>query len=453
MPTTMTGRRGALLLLLVAVASGPARAQTAAPHFAVDRYRLDNGLEVILHEDHKVALAHVSVWYHVGSGDGVVGKSGLAHLGEHMMFEGSKHVKPGEHFQVLGVAGNPDANATTSTDRTNFYETVPAHELETALWLESDRMGFLVNALDQGRLDNQRDVVRNERRQRYENLPFGAEVLAIGEALYPEGHPYRHLTIGLHEDIQGETLDDVRDWFVRWYGPGNATLLIAGDIDPAATKELVARWFGKLPARPHPSHHAPSAAPVELPIRKMVSDPFTRLRRIHYVWPIPKTYAEDTVGLGVLATVLGRQPTGRLYGALVLGGGAVAQATGAGLSARGLSGEFHASVDLRSGTDLDAVESAFRNVLTSVAARPIADREVRQAIASYEVSFATAFETVAARGEAMQQYNHHLGNPDSFEWELSRIRAITGAKLQALAAKYLTAARLEIVTMPADGGP
>jgi zinc protease len=446
------GTCGRALFVIAALGTAAYAAPAAAPQFPVERYRLDNGLEVILHEDHTVPLVHVSVWYHAGSGDGVVGKTGLAHLCEHMMFEGSKHVKPGEHFQILGVAGNPDANATTTADRTNYFETVPSNQLETALWLESDRMGFLVGALDQGRLDNQRDVVRNERRQRYENVAFGVETLAIGEALYPEGHPYRHLTIGLHEDIQAETGQDVRDWFVRWYGPGNATLLIAGDIDRTTTRDLVSRWFSTIPARKPPAHRVPTVAAVHLPVRQLVKDPVTKLRRIHYVWPTPRAFSEDAVGLGVLATVLGRQPTGRLYQGLVQGP-ALAQAVGAGVTGRNLSGEFHASVDVRPGADLAAAESAFQGVLAAAAAQPITDREVRQAIASYEVSFATSFETVSARGEAMQQYNHYRGDPNSFAWELSQIRSMTGERLRALAARYLTPARAEIVTMPAVEGP
>jgi zinc protease len=432
----------AAALLLVAT---PTAAQSM---FELEKYRLDNGLEVILHEDHTTPLVYVSVWYHYGSGDGVPGKSGLAHLAEHMMFEGSRHVKPGDHFQVLGVAGNADANATTSADRTNYFESVPANQLETVLWLESDRMSYLVGSIDQGRLDNQRNVVRNERRQRYENRAFGPETFAVALTLYPEGHPYRHLTIGLHEDIQGATLDDVSQVFKDWYGPGNATLLVAGDIDPAHTKTLITRWFGTLPGRGRPDHPAPRVGAPSLPTRTMVTDPFSKIRRIRYVWPSPPALSDDDVGLDVLAAVLGTSPTGRLARRLIYGDPPLAEDVNAFQSARRFSGEFHIVVDVRNGANPTAAEAAINAEIERVRTQPIGERELRQVLASYEVGFVAGYESLRARGEAMQIYNHYRGDPDSFSWALAKAKSFTPQKLQALAKHYLTGARVEVITIP-----
>jgi zinc protease len=432
----------AVALLLLAA---PASAQSM---FKLDRYRLDNGLEVIVHEDHSAPLAFISVWYHYGSGDGQPGKSGLAHLAEHLMFEGSRHVQPGQHFQVLGVAGNADANATTSADRTNYFETVPANQLETALWLESDRMSYLVTSLDPARIANQRDVVRNERRQRYENVAFGAETFAVGLALYPEGHPYRYLTIGLHEDIQGEGIEDLTALYKDWYGPGNATLLVAGDVDPVKTRELVQHWFGTLPGRRRPAHPAPAVAPVQLPVRKMVNDPFTKLRRVRYVWPSPPAYSDDDIGLQVLASVLGSAPNGRLYRRLVVGAQPLAQNVGAVQAGRRFSGEFHVAIDLRDGIDAGVAEAAMRDEVERLQTQLVDPRELRQVLAARQVAFVAGFESLSSRGEAMQAYNHYRGDPDSFNWELARARSFTPLMLNALANKYLGAARAEIITLP-----
>jgi predicted Zn-dependent peptidase len=446
-----------VLVLAAALVSRSALAADTvpgAPRFPLERYRLANGLEVLLHEDHTVPLAYVSVWYHAGSGVDLPGKSGLAHLCEHMMFEGSRHVKPGEHFQVLGVAGNPDANATTAQSRTNYFETVPAHQLETVLWLESDRMSYLVAGLDQARFDNQREVVRNERRQRYENAAFGPELFAIAEALYPEGHPYRHLTIGRHDDLQGETLADAAAFMRKWYRPSNATLLIAGDFDRVATKAMVEKWFATLPgggARPGQQR---LAIPVlAAPRRKVVYDPFTNLSRIHYIWPTPvKAYTDADLTLDMLAAVLARRPTGRLW-ALTAGSDAVAQGAGAYHSAGDWGGEFHVYIDVRPTADPAEAEAALQAIIQDVVAAPVTEREVRQVVAAIEAGTATGLETLSARGEQMQSYNHYRGDPDSFGWRLATARKLTPQALRAAAQRTLGSGRVEVITVPEGTGP
>jgi predicted Zn-dependent peptidase len=429
-------------------APGAAQIVPGSPRFPFVRYRLGNGLEVILHEDHTVPQAYVSVWYHVGARDERPGKSGLAHFCEHMMFEGSRHVKPGEHFNVLGSVGNPDANATTSSERTNYFETVPAGELETALWLESDRMGYLRWSMDQARFENQREVVRNERRQRYENGAFGQEPFVVASALYPEGHPYRTLAIGSHEDIQAATLTDAREFFAKWYVPANASLLIAGDIDPAATKDLVQRWFGSLPGGPRPAHASAKAPVLTAPRRQVVTDPFTKVRRVHYVWPTPiKAYTDDDLAMDLVAFVLASPSTGRLQFKLTVQM-PLALSVSASHSSRGLSSEFHVVVDLRPEASLAAVERVLQTEIARIAADPISERELRQAVSAAQVRLLTGAETLEARGETMQTYNHYRGDPDGFAWRISAARKATPASVRAVAERVLGEGRLEVITMP-----
>ncbi|HGG57714.1 MAG TPA: insulinase family protein, partial [Nannocystis exedens] len=261
-------------------------AKPEAPTVNIDfkRYTLANGLEVILHQDRSSPQVAVNVWYHVGSGNEVPGRSGFAHLFEHMMFQGAKHIGEDVHFDILREIGGTGVNGTTNSDRTNYYEIVPAHHLETALWLESDRMGYLLDLLNQKSLDNQKEVVRNERRQRYDNVPYGLDRFAVAAALYPEGHPYRYLTIGRHEDLEAAKLVDVRAFFKQWYVPSNATLTLAGDFDIHQAKAMVDKWFGSFPTLPRPEVVPVQATPLTADVRQEIRDPFARMVRVHYAW-------------------------------------------------------------------------------------------------------------------------------------------------------------------------
>jgi predicted Zn-dependent peptidase len=429
-------------------------AEQQAPRFAVERYRLDNGLEIMLHEDHTVAQAYVSIWYHAGGGDDLPGRSGLAHFCEHMMFEGSAHVAPSEHLKRLRLAGNADANATTGADRTNYYQTVPPEQLETALWLESDRMSYLTGSLREDRFDDQRDVVRNERRQSYENVAFGRELFVIAEALYPEGHPYRPLTIGRHEDLQAATLDDARAFFRQWYRPSNATLFIGGDFASADVKALVNKWFATLPGTVEKPIHRSFPAPVLSGRQRLtVVDPFTKLRRLHYVWPTARFGTDDDLGLDVLALVLAKNPTGRLWKQLVYSGKPVAQSVSAYQSSRSLGSEFHIVIDLRPDASLDEADRLAMDALAFLKTGAVGTREVRQVFTAFEVQMASGYETVSARGEAMQSFNQTYGDPNRFGWRLDTIRQNTPGRLGALARRYLGDGRLEVVTMPAGTAP
>ena len=224
-----------------------------SPEIKYERYKLSNGLEILLHEDHKLPIVAVDIWYHVGPLKERVGRTGFAHLFEHMMFEGSKHVGEKAHFKYLEQAGATDINGTTDFDRTNYFETIPANQLELTLWLESDRMGFLLDTLDRAKLTNQRDVVRNERRQG-EGTPYGIVDEEVFHQLFPKTHPYYGDVIGSHADIEAARLADVREFFKQYYSPNNATIAIAGDFDPSTIKGLLEKYFGPIP-------HGPEVAP------------------------------------------------------------------------------------------------------------------------------------------------------------------------------------------------
>ncbi len=420
------------------------------PH---ERYRLANGLEVILAPDQTVPLVAVDVWYHVGSGDETPGRSGFAHLFEHMMFQGSKHTGEDAHFDTLRRIGASSVNGTTNSDRTNYFEQVPSHQIETALWLESDRMGWLLDLLTQKSLDNQREVVRNERRQRYDNVPYGKERFALAEALYAEGHPYRYMTIGRHEDLEKASLPDVQGFFRKWYVPANATLALVGDFKLAEGRKLVHKWFGSFPKTIAPSHVPVAPSPIVGPVRQVVDDAFARLRRVHFVWHSPKAYAPGDAELDLLAHALGNAGTGRLY-KLLVHEKQLAQAVTVYQAGAQFSSVFHVIVDLKPDADLAEVEKLTLQEVERVARETVTERELARAVADIESSFVWGLEGLMARAEVLQGYGHFLGDPAKVDWDLARYRNATLAGLRTTAATWLTSkGRVEIVTMPATPKP
>jgi zinc protease len=449
-------RLSVCLLVVSGLATGliPGRGVAAEgdPKVALEKYKLDNGLEVILHPDSSVPLAYVSVWYHVGSGDEVTGKSGFAHLFEHMMFQGSVNVGEDRHFEVLRKIGASSINGTTNTDRTNYFEQVPANQLETALWLESDRMGHLLPLLTQVSLDNQREVVRNERRQNYDNVPYGKDRFVSSRLLYDEGHPYRYLTIGRHEDLMAASLEDVKGFFRKWYAPSNATLLIAGDLDIPATKKLVEKWFGTFPKSAKPARRQVAPSTIVGPKRETVSDDFAKLRRVHYAWHSPKNFAPGDAELDILASALARPGTGRLYKILVHEK-QWAQNVVAYEQSQEYSSIFNVFVDLKPEADQKAVEAVIDAELERVMKEPITERERKRVVTEVEASFVRGLETLVARGENAQSYNHFLGEPDSFTRHIDLFRNSTTEQIRATAAAYLPRSkRIEVITIPGTGG-
>lgn len=436
---------------LMAVLALPALAAQAAddPKIAHTKYVLPSGMEVILAPDPAVPLIAVNLWVHVGSGDEVPGKSGFAHLFEHMMFQGGKHAGEDQHFPVLRKAGATGVNGTTNTDRTNYYEQLPSNQVETGLYLESDRLGWLLDLLNQKSLDNQREVVRNERRQRYDNVPYGKERFELNKLLYPDGHPYRHLTIGLHEDLEHASLEDVSGFFRKWYVPSNTTLCLAGDFEPKAMQALLMKWFGSFPQVTKPTHVPPPLPTVAGPIQATVTDPLAKLERVHWAWHSPKSYAPGDAELDIAANALGNHGTGRLYKRLVHEL-QLAQTVSVYQASAQLSSSFHVIADLRPGVDRARVVAVLQEELDKIAKQPIDDKERNRAVIEVESSFVWALEGLNTRCEVLQGYNHFLGKTEAISLDLQRYRGATGTGVRDVVAKFLTNdKRVEVVTLVA----
>jgi predicted Zn-dependent peptidase len=424
-------------------------ARATDPRIPFEKYTLGNGLEVILAPDPTVPLVAVNVWYHVGSGLEDQGKSGFAHLFEHMLFQGSKHVGEDRHFEILKKIGGDGVNGTTNLDRTNYFEIVPSNQLEAGLWLESDRMGHLLPLLTQKSLSNQIEVVRNERRQRYDNVPYGAALLARFDALYPAGHPYKYLTIGRHEDLAGATLADVVAFWKTWYVPANATLTLVGDFEPATARALVQKWFAGFPrsARPPVVAVPPPTPRAE---RRVLDDKLAKLRQVTWAFHSPANFAEGDAELDILADALARDGTGRLYRALVYSR-PLAQSVSASQGGAGFSGSFTITVTLRSGADLAEVERILTDELGKVRRAPLDGKELARTVVSVEASRIYGLESLMGRANLLQSYNHYLGDPDRISWDLDRYRRATPQSVQEVAARVLDLDRkVVIVTMPAS---
>jgi len=305
-----------ILLTTSAFCAGPTANTTQWPTIKYEKYKLANGLEVILSEDHRLPLVAVNLWYHVGPMYEKPGRTGFAHLFEHMMFQGSKNVGAKAHFRYMEAAGASDINGTTDFDRTNYYETLPSNQLELALWLESDRMGFLLETLDGPKLANQRDVVRNERRQSVENAPYQLPEEVMTQALYPAPHPYHGVVIGSHADIEAAKLDDVREFFRQYYTPNNASIAIVGDFDSAKAKQLVEKYLGPIPSGPPVPPVDVKTQPITQEKRITVTDE-VELPRVYMAWLAPAYYSPGDADADMAAHVLGGGKSSRLYKKLV----------------------------------------------------------------------------------------------------------------------------------------
>jgi zinc protease len=439
----------AFAVALVATAGSAARADD--PKLAFEKYTLPNGLEVILAPDPAVPLVAVNVWYHVGSGDEVPGRSGFAHLFEHMMFQGSKNVGADRHFEILRKLGADEVNGTTNSDRTNYYEVVPSNQLETGLWLESDRMSHLLDILDKAELDNQIDVVRNERRQRYDNVPYNKARFAMQAALYPEGHPYRYFTIGKHEDLVAASLDDVKSFYRTWYVPSNATLALVGDFDLATGKALVAKWFGTLPASKKPAV-VMIPAPVVKAQTITVDDPFAKLRQITFAWHSPAQFAPGDADLDIVADALAAEGTGRLYKALIYDK-PLAQSIRARQGGSQFSGDFTVTITLRSTADAAQAQQIALDEIAKLTRDQLTAPEIARVVAGQEAGAIYRLEGLNSRANVLQMYNHYLGDPDRITFDLDRYRKATAEQIRATAATYLVPAHMvTVITNPTRGG-
>ncbi|MCB9542311.1 MAG: insulinase family protein [Myxococcales bacterium] len=441
----------AALMLAGPLLTGPALADEAdvpVPALDVETVTLANGLTVLLSRDDRLPVVAVEVRYLVGSGHEPKGRTGFAHLFEHLMFQGSQHFddeyfKP---FEPIGAA----VNGTTNTDRTNYYQRVPREYLELALWMESDRMENLLPVLTQQKLDNQRDVVKNERRQSYEDRPYGMFWIWLLESLFPEGHPYHHSTIGSHEDLTAATLDDVKGFFAQYYTPANAMVTIVGDFDPAEAKALVQKYFGHLPAGTRAE--APKPAPVVLDKAKhRVQTDDVPLPRIYYAWPTPALYEDGDAALDILATLLTDGKSSRLYQPLVYEQ-KVAKDVAAFQVSMGRAGFFVVMATAAPGKSLDAVQKALDRALADAIAKPPTADEMTRALNGWRKSFYGRVESVLSRAQLLSNYAHLTGRADYLAEDLARYTGLDAAAIQAAAKKYLGENRVRLDIVPAPEG-
>jgi zinc protease len=425
------------LLVLITFVSSVSIAQERRMSVAYERFTLPNGMNVILHEDHSTPTVSVNMWYHVGSGREKPGRTGFAHLFEHIMFEGSKHVPEGKFDEWLEAAGG-DNNGSTDPDRTNYYEDLPSNALELALFLESDRMAYLLEAMSPDKVDGQRDVVKNERRQSYENRPYGMAWIVMNERLYPKEHPYHWPTIGYMNDLTAASYEDVVEFFKRYYGPNNASLSIAGDLNIAEAKRLVEKWFSEAPLGPPVPPIDPPSVALSAEQRLMFEDK-VQLPRIYMAWHSPPIFSPGDAELDVLANILAGGKNARLYKRLVYEL-QIAQDVSAFQSSNGLGSTFWIIATARTGHSLAALEAVIKEELDNIKSSPPLDRELHRAVNQYEAGFLSRLERIggfSGKANQLNSYFYYTGNPDYFNEDLARYKALDTTDLSAVAKTYL----------------
>jgi zinc protease len=442
-----------LLIAAGLLAAGTAAAQDARLQVPYTQFTLPNGLNVILHQDRSTPMVTVNLWYNVGSGREKPGRTGFAHLFEHILFEGSANVPEGKFDEWLEAAGGSN-NGSTSTDRTNYYEDVPSNALELALFLESDRMGHLLGAMSPAKVDGQRDVVKNERRQSYENRPYGMASLALDSAMYPPSHPYSWPTIGSMEDLSAASYDDVVEFFRTYYAPNNASLSIAGDIDLDRARRLVEHWFADVPAgKPVPPIEAPPA--VLTAEKRMVLEDRVQLPRLYMCWLTPPMYAPGDAELDVLSGVLSGGKNARLYKRLVYDM-QVAQDVASYQGSASLSSQFCIVATARAGHGLAELEAVIQEELARLRAEPPAEREVQRVVNQLEASFLDRLERVGGFGGKADQLNAYYwrtGNPDWFAEDLARYKALAPNDITAAVRAHLRDDGRVVLSVVPNGKP
>jgi len=420
----------ALLITMTTTASATEQpAGISIPH---EQYQLENGLNVILHEDHALPQVVVNLWYGVGAKDEQPGRSGFAHLFEHLMFMGTVHL-PGSGFDERMEAYGGWNNAWTSGDATDYYEVGPSNLLETFLWMEADRMRDLGRAMTQEKLDLQRDVVRNERRQGVEDTPYGIVWEALNPAMYAPNHPYGHTVIGSHEDLMAATLDDVTGFFDTWYVPNNASLVVAGDFDPAQVKAWVEKYFGNIARKDLPERMKvpPQDTPV-VPLREETDN--VTLPMTLMTWHTPAAFEPGDADYDVVASVLGEGKASRLYSRLVMKD-KIATEVDAWNYSQMLGSVFGVSFKPTDGHTLEELEAVVFEEIERLAAEGPTDAELERALNQLEVSFIQNLEGLQNRASALNRYRYLAGDPGHVAKDLQRYRTLTAADVQAAAAR------------------
>jgi predicted Zn-dependent peptidase len=449
-----------VVVAVLAIASSPAASQPRGGAVAVavavdipfEQFTLPNGLRVLVHTDRKAPIVAVNIWYHVGSKNEQRGRSGFAHLFEHLMFQGSENFK-GEFFQPFEMVGATDQNGTTNDDRTNYFENVPTTALDVALWMESDRMGHLIGAIDQHLLDEQRGVVQNEKRQN-ENQPYGRARLLTAKAIYPEDHPYHHTTIGSMNDLDAAKLDDVKNWFRSWYGPNNAVLVLAGDIDLATAKDKVTRYFGDIA----PTANLPKMAPripQTMPVARETATDKVPQTRIYKVWHAPQFGSVESDRLNLLAEILGGSQSSRLDKRLKFTE-KLADQVSASVRDQEIASTLNVQADVKAGVDPAKVEAAIDEEIAKLIAEGPTAAEVEQARAATIARFVRGIERIGGFGgkaDVLAECQVYTGNAACYRASLATIQSSTAAQLKQVAAKWLKRGAFTLQIDPGERKP
>ncbi len=415
-----------------------------------ETFELPNGLTVILHRDATTPTIATNIWYHVGSARERPGRTGFAHLFEHIMFEGSANVPEGKIDEWFAEVGGAP-NGSTSRDRTNYMQSFASNALDMALFIESDRMGHLLDAMSAASVDGQRDVVKNERRQSYDNRPYGLADQVSTEALYPPTHPYSWPVIGYMDHLTNAAYQDVVDFFRTYYAPNNATLAIAGDIDVDEARRLVTKWFADVP-RSEPLPPLEAAPPVVTAQERLLLEDRVQLPRLVMTWVSPAAYADDDAAMDALAELLAGGKNSRLYQRLVYEL-QIADDVYARQGGGQLSGEFEIGATARAGHSLGELYDVIVEELARVAAAPPETRELERIVNQYEVGFLERLERVATKADMMNAYYFYTGTPDFFDEDLARYRSLQPGDLSAATARWLDAQRAIVLSIVPGGQP
>ncbi|MFQ5537720.1 MAG: M16 family metallopeptidase [Gemmatimonadota bacterium] len=406
-------------------------------HIPYTQFRLDNGLNLIVHRDPSLPVASVNVWYHVGSKNEKPGRTGFAHLFEHLMFEGSGHVPEGEFDNLLEAAGGVN-NGSTTNDRTNYWENIPSNAVELAFWLESDRMGFLLETMTQEKLDLQRDVVKNERRQSVDNQPYGRAFETVYANLYPPDHPYHWPVIGSMEDLSAATLEDVKDFFRTYYAPNNASVAVAGDVDPFAVRDLAEKYFGSIP-------EGPAIPPVEVPEARLdgdvrvVLEDAVQLPRLYVAWHSAPIFTQDDADLEVLSAILSDGKGSRLHRRMVYED-QVAQDVAAFQNGQEIAGSFWIVATAKPGVSLAVLEETLREELGRLAREGVRREEVVRAVNGVETDLVRSLERVGGFGgkaDRLNEYHFFAGTPGWARHDLERFQKVTPRMVKEAAGRFL----------------
>ncbi len=417
-------------------------------NIAYEKFKLDNGLEVILHKNDNLPLVAVNLWYKVGSAQEVKGKTGLAHLFEHMMFQGSENVEKEMHFRYVQEAGGI-LNGSTTFDRTNYYEKGPKNFLELALWLESDRMGYFLPALTQEKLDNQKDVVFNERLERYDNQPYGLAWELLITNLYDKIHPYSWATIGFADDIKSYTLDDVTNFFNKYYSPNNASLVVAGNIDKDEVISLVVKYFGEIESGRETAHLVQPQN--ELSQNKTIThEDNVQLERIYLSWLSDCVFSEDDTALDILSDLLAGSKNSRLYKTLAFEK-EIAQDVSAFQFSGKYGGHFSIVATAKPGKSLDDLKTEIFEIMTEIKNKKVSVKELKRSKTGIKSSFIFSLQNLESLADHLNLYNFYRNEPNSFSYDLNRYTKVKREDISDVIDKYLSKPYVELRIIPKSG--